>query len=241
MPNYHLVTQRKDKSYNFIEFSKIEKYKDLNDKKLSDIIHFTGYFIEETDLKDNLLKLNLIKDSEYNDRLAIIYKYNGAFKKLMYGITYNEDLEFFDVNYIKEYIISREFNPDFLEGLCNRYRNNYGQQVNTQNLYNFINYVRLQKYDDILDKDLKNDIETTIGLLVNREVYNYKNNKKIINYRGLRDLAMYLAYHRNKNRLIKKEEKINNEINNNDKPKVKKIKKNKNIDGQLTFQDMGWK
>ena len=208
MPNYHLVSQRKDKSYNFIEFSRIEQFKDLNDKKLPDIVNFTGFFIEETDLKETLLKLNIIKDSEYNNKLAIIYKYKGEFKKLMYGITYKDDLEFFDVNYIKEYIKDREFNTEFLEKLCNRYRNTYGQEINTNKLYNFINYVRLEKYDDLLDRDLKEDIEYTIDSLVNREVYNYKNNKRVLNYRGLRDLAMYLAYQKNKTTKTNKSTKL---------------------------------
>lgn len=264
MPNYHLAIQHKDKSFNIINFSNMESFKFLDDKKLPDIIKFTGYYEKEEHLKRVLLNAKLINESEYTDKLVTIYKNNGTDKKLMYGITYKDDLKFFDILHIKTYIKNRKFDTDFLEGLANHYRNNYGQDVNTQVLFRFIRYVQNNEFQIDLDKDLINDVEKAIEDLVNREAYRYTDGKAKINYRGLRDLAMYLAYHENKK--LKKdsiieehknekeefltreeiEKMINFDIEYKDElPKVnvkKKSKKRKKYDpNQMTLADFGIK
>lgn len=264
MPNYHLAIQHKDKSFNIINFSNMESFKFLDDKKLIDIIKFTGYYEKEDHLKNTLLNAKLINESEYNNKLVTIYKNNGKNKKLMYGVTYKNDLKFFDVLYIKTYIKKRKFDTDFLEGLANHYRNNYGQDINTQVLFRFVRYVQKNEFQIDLDKDLIKDVEKSIEDLVDREAYRYTNGKTKFNYRGLRDLAMYLAYHENKksknDEIIEEhknekeefltreeiEKMVNFDIEYKDElPKVKvkkKRKKRKKIDpNQMTLADFGIK
>ena len=241
MPKYKLVIQKKD-DYNEILWNKIENYQGYDINKLENIIKFTGFFVEEEHLKETLLKNNLITESQYNGKLSIIYRYNKQIKKLHYGITYSDDLKFFDIEFLRNYLKSMKDDLDFLTKFCNHYRNSYSQGNNIVIIRNYINYINLGEYCDDLN-ELKNSIDITIDRFINKEVFNYdeKKNETKISYKKLRDLAMFLAYDYRKNnkeeiKLIEKEE-----ITEEKKVKVKKKtkKKNNQIEGQYSLKDFG--
>lgn len=236
MPKYRLVLQKKNNEYIDIEWNKLYNC-DIN--KLNNIVNFTGNYIEELDLKNVLLKHNLIHESEYNNKLAIIYKYNKKIKKLQYGITYHDDLKFFDPDYLKYYLKSKIYDYEFLTKLCNHYRNSYLQGNNINLIRNYINYVEM---NNDLDNELINDINYRLEYFVNLEIYDYdkKTNSQKIKYKNLRDLAMFIAYdYRKKTKEDNQEIKL---LREKPKEKVNKKtkKKDKNIEGQLSFKDMGW-
>ena len=238
MPNYHLAL-KSSKEYKVINFSKTEEYKHLNDKSLQDIVRFTGMYIDKYDLKEGLIKLGLLHYNEYekNNDFVTIYKHAGEIKKLHYGITYQDDLKFFDVGYCKEYILDRIDDINFLTKLCNHYKNNYNQQLNIQLISNYINNCRLGYYNEGWDNELLNEALYGINKLVSFLTHKKKKDEVVLDYKGLRDLAMFLAYDYRKN------QEQNTEIGEAGQGTIQKVKekvKQENTNNQISFKDMGW-
>lgn len=268
MANYHLVMKNKDKSYSEIEFTKIPEFCNIDSKKLEGIIKFTSFFRNEIHLKDTLLKYRLIKDEDYNRKISITYNYNKQVKSLMYGLTYEDDMKFFDTSYIRYYIKSKMDNLEFLEKLCNHYRNSYIQGTNITIIRNYINYRR--NYDELEESQIVDDTLLAIDYFVNMEIYSFdkKNNERKVKYKNLRDLAMFLSYNAKKGKEKKQlsfdlskaieeqrdereefltEEDFHSVDQGEDRELDKKLvkkrtskKKNKDFDGQLSFKDIGW-
>ncbi|MBP3461118.1 MAG: hypothetical protein J6K21_01735 [Bacilli bacterium] len=242
MANYYLTVDKQK----IIEFNKIPNFNNLKYKSLIDIVEFTSYFRDETHLKETLLNYKLIKETEFNKRLSIIYNYNKEVKTLMYGLTYEDDKKYFDIEYITYYLKSKKNDYVFLEKLCNRYRNSYLQGTNIILIRNYLNYV---KFNREIERELEEEFDETINSFIKLELFSYdkKNKTYKLKYKSLRDLAMFIAYNQRKEeqeeikkyQKIEKQEKIKKD-EKVDKPKVKVKKKNKDIDGQMSFEDMGW-
>lgn len=247
MTKYYLVQENKEE-LSIIDFSKIDECSEFNSTNLKDIISFTSMFKNEKELKELLVNHNLIKVDNFNKKLKITYNYKKERKTLMYGITYENDIKFFNEVYIKRYLYENKNNYELLETLCNHYRNSYNQGLNIDTIREYIRFFKKYETDsntDYLDDDKKemiSDFEKAINSFVFKEIYRYdkKNNEYKENFKGLRDLAMFLSYQEKKNKEEIISEKQNNEESNINKPKVKTKKKDNNIPGQLTFADMGW-
>jgi len=283
MVKYYLVQEIK-KDLHIIDFSKIDGYGEFNSTNLKDIIIFTGMYKNEEELKHFLIQHNLIKEDNFNKNLKITYKYKKQDKTLIYGITYEDDLKFFNEVNIRKFLAENSKNYDLLEVLCNHYRNSYHQGLNIDTIRAYIRFSKQYTFEnntDYLDDDKKqqlNEYEKAINNFVFRELYNFdkKNMSYKENFKGLRDLAMFLSYQIKKQNKqlenenielvqsqqdtvlkIKSEQCSNNCTNilenkeyetielskateNKVLSKSKKKKKDKNILGQLTFEDMGW-
>jgi hypothetical protein len=198
----------KNNSYQPIEFTKINAFENLNEKKLQDIITFTGFYGSEDELRYDLLNYHLIKKDEYNGKICIIYKNKGKYKKASYGMTYKDDLKFFDIEYLKYYLISKAKDIGFLETLSNHYRNHYIEQVNVTIIKKYINSMRM----DEVDEETYNELVYALQDLVNRETFEfnrmrYEYNFEKIKYKSLRDLAMFVAYQDKKKKVIEEQNK----------------------------------
>ena len=275
MTKYYLIQNGKEIE-NAIDFNKIEGFNNLDSYKLKDIVTFTSTFYNEEDLKFFLVKNNLIELKNMGKELKIVYRHNKKQKTLMYGITYKNDYEFFDVNVIKRFLYENQKNYDLLEKLCNHYKNAYNQEINLHIIKSYVIFSRNEGIDyDVTNSEKEQMIKTyqdAINRFVDKTVTKFDSKKLEVveNYKGLRDLAMFLSYQYKKQQndyeLIKmydmELEKIIEEHNNEHEEfltyedydrvkynepeenkknnKVKIKEKNINIPGQLTFKDMGW-
>lgn len=252
MANYNLVIEKKSNEFLPIEWNKISEYKFLNDKVLRDIVIFTTSFQDESELKQYLNNNNLLEQENINKKLKIIYKSKGQYKKLQYGISFKEDAKYFDTSYMIRFLWNKVYDYKFLEKLCNHYRNSYIQQNNIYELRNYI--IKLKRFEEnniLLSELVKkglyieelNDVYNLFVDFVSRECHDYDSNKYTykknedgsfkLKYKNLRDLAMFLSFN--------DREDIKQEIKEEPIQKIKIIKKSsKDIDGQLSFKDMGW-
>lgn len=244
MAKYYLVQELK-KEFIPINFTLIPVFSNLNLNDLKDIITFTSSFIDEDDLKNELLHYGLMDIDNINKKLKTIYNYNHKTKTLMYGLTYRDDLRFFNEKYLKSYLKNNKDNLDLLETLCNHYRNSYNQGNNIQSIRNNILFVKgynSDVYNDVYKDDfteMNKEFDSVINNFVEREIYRYDVDLKMrkLQYKKLRDLAMFLVYQDKKGNRF--EETLEKEIRI-DKNEIKIKTKKKQIDGQLTFEDMGW-
>ena len=141
MAKYYLVQEVK-KELQIIDFSKISGFLEFDSTNLKDIITFTGMYKDETELKQFLLHHNLIKEDNFNKKLKITYKYKKQNKTLMYGVTYEDDLEFFNEANIKKFFSQNKDNYELLETLCNHYRNSYNQGLNIDTIRDYIRFFK---------------------------------------------------------------------------------------------------
>lgn len=207
MAKYKLMQDKEE-----IRFTVAPDFKELDCHSLKDIIKFTGVFKDAEELKEYLNNYSLIKT---NKPLSIQYRFGGKDKKLNYGITYQDDLKFFDVTNIIEFLYQNRTNYELLDKLCSHYRNSY---VNNFNIHAIRNYLMtLKKVQVALDdeSEIVQEFYTAIHDFVIRECYRYdkKTNKRIPNFKGMRDLAMFLSYRTSQDENIKTDNMNNtNEI-----------------------------
>lgn len=188
MPKYKLMQNN-----NEIKFNHTADFSDLDNYNLKDIIKFTGVFKSEEELKNYLKKYSLI---ETNQPLNIQYKFNHKDKKLQYGITYNDDIKFFDYVNIKRFLEQNKYNVELLDKLCTRYKSSY---VNNGNIYAIRDFImKLNREQAALDdeKEIVQRFRYTLHDFVQKECYrrNVKTSELKENFKGLRDLAMFLSY-----------------------------------------------
>ena len=201
MAKYYLVQEVK-KELQIIDFSKISGFLEFDSTNLKDIITFTGMYKDETELKQFLLHHNLIKEDNFNKKLKITYKYKKQNKTLMYGVTYEDDLEFFNEANIKKFFSQNKDNYELLEILCNHYRNSYNQGLNIDTIRAYIRFFKQYEVEDntdYIDDDKKqqlNEYERAINSFIFKELHTFDKKREEYkqNFRGLRDLAMFLSY-----------------------------------------------
>ena len=186
-----------------IKFNSIEGYTELNNDNLKDIIKFTGMFKTPEELRMYLTKYDLVKTSK---PFSISYKYGGNLRNLIYGVTYRDDLPFFTEQNLKIFLMRNKQNYEFLNKLCNYFCDS---RVQGENVFLMRNYLKLLRRDEqaVLDdeREIVQDFDYAVDNFVKRECYRYDRNKRTYkeNFRGLRDLAMYLSREAKRNDLIK--------------------------------------
>lgn len=250
MANYDLV-QRVGKTEKKIELNKIPTLNDKNFRNLEVLDSFTRNFNNEEELENYLLKYGLIDYNNIGRKLLIRYNTNGTRKTLVNGITYKDDYKFFDRQYMFSYIMSRSDDIHFLKKLYGNFYSN--RNFKTKNYLNGINayceFVRrsIEENSAVYDDDIREKNEDLIicvdGFLKRHTTSDTKNGNYKDNYRGLRDLAMFLSNNLKKEKDIEIKEKkeiITQEKEEVEDVKIKKKVKDKNIPGQFTFSDMGW-
>lgn len=199
MAKYYLK-QNKRNSNEYIDFSKIEKFKALDSTKLKNIDNFTSIFKNEEELKFYLCQEGLIDLDSINNNLKIVYKYKKQDKKVPYGLVFEEDMKLFNERMIKQILNDNIYDFDLLEKLCNRFKEYYGQDVNIHVIRNHVALFRNENMQYSLPNSEKEQLISMYRNAINRFVhgivtkYDSKKQKETENYRGLRDLAMFLSY-----------------------------------------------
>lgn len=183
---YYLMISNKDKYKdiditNLDTFNKTSKYKGTA-YSLTEIDAFTMKYKDEIELKKDLYENGIIDIDEICKEITIRRKEKDKYIKVKYGLAYKERTKYFDQIYLRNTILSKQKDYEFLTKLSSYYRNSY---VNNTNV-NILSFIAYNKSSNEVDKVLNDFIE--------RELYRYDNTsgKYKLNYKSFHDLAMFV-------------------------------------------------
>ena len=220
MPRYRLgILKNKELKYFIIPELEHVKVED----SLKELDKITMQFANDNHLIDNLRKNNIYTE-EKNYKLQVIYRNNGKDKKI--PVLYNDCKKYMDIDYLRNIIQSYSKDITFLEKLANHYslgKSSYNPQLtNVQGIRTYIYDVIHSSTKEPFYSKALND---TLDDIITKAVFKINKNtgEAEINYRGLRDLALFVKKYTDN--ILKKEyeDAINTEV-------VKGFEYNENYD-----------
>lgn len=162
-------------------------------EKLDALDQFTSQFENEEQLKLYLLKKELITKEELSKIIYVMYKYNGKVKRI--PVIYAHMKKYLDIQYIKNSLKSFSCDTIFLEKLANFYSNGSSkfnpQGLNVHDIRIYLSDVRRNNGNHFPSERL----EVALNSLWERAVmknFDQESGLAEINYRGLRDLALFI-------------------------------------------------
>ena len=224
---YYIVIKN-NKDYRKIDISSLKEFTRVSRFKndcysLEELDLFTSKFNDIIDLKEVLYENNLINNDEILSDISIRIKSNNKLVKVKYDIVYSNSVKFLDTMYLKSVICTLSNDKDYLNKLISYYRNS---SCNNENITK-IRWILLGNSDEI-------DLYNVINDFIIKEIFktDYNTGEVALKYKSLHDLAMFTYNYINKKE-DKKEELLilQSELIN----KVKKKKRNKQIEGQMSF------
>lgn len=204
------------------EFTRVSRFK--NDcYSLEELDLFTSKFNDIIDLKKVLYENNLINNDEILSDISIRIKSNNKLVKVKYDMVYSNNVKFLDTMYLKSVICTLSNDKNYLNKLISYYRNS---SCNNENIAK-IRWILLGNSDEI-------DLYNVVNDFIIKEIFktDYNTGEVSLKYKSLHDLAMF-TYNYINGKEDKKEELLilQSELIN----KVKKKKRNKQIEGQMSF------
>lgn len=224
---YYIVIKN-NKDYRKIDISSLKEFTRVSRFKndcysLEELDLFTSKFNDIIDLKEVLYENNLINNDEILSDISIRIKSNNKLVKVKYDMVYSNSVKFLDTMYLKSVICTLSNDKDYLNKLISYYRNS---SCNNENIAK-IRWILLGNSDEI-------DLYNVINDFIIKEIFktDYNTGEVTLKYKSLHDLAMFTYNYINKKE-DKKEELLilQSELIN----KVKKKKRNKQIEGQMSF------
>ncbi len=172
-------------------YSLIPGYK-CNERSLHGIDRFCEHFNNEEELKTFLLEAGLIKESEWNNRLAI-----GLFKKgfswpikTHFDITYKHDIPFFHQNNLQNYYLNNIMDISFMGKFMRTFQ--FPRDIN----YRLLNLYYTLKATGTLDDYSKESLTTIMKDFLHNFIYDPQNTRDgKINYLHVRMLAKMASRH----------------------------------------------
>ena len=200
MPRYKLGIL-KDKKAIYFDIYELRGLK--VDDTLIETDKFTMQFVNESQLL-NYLKSNNLYTEVKNYKLQVLYRNNNTDKKI--PVLYSDCRKYMDIYYLRNLIQSYSKDLVFLEKLANHYslgKSTYNPQLtNVQGIRTYIYDVIHSSTKEVFYSKALND---TLDDILKKAVYKIdKNTGEVkLNYRGLRDLALFTK--RYTDGLLKKE------------------------------------
>ncbi|MBQ8219358.1 MAG: hypothetical protein IJZ79_06365 [Bacilli bacterium] len=164
---------------------------------LEEIDMFTTQFYNEFELRKTLIENGILPTNLANKRLSIRYNSEGEFKKVMYDLLYQKDIEFIlepqrIINMVYQRFMSGEY--DFIKKIFNHFKEHHDCSSTAPEILYMINdtllYNRLNPH--FFEKDKNGDEIIIRGLKLLIYVYSEKSGKikytNKIKYRNLHDL-----------------------------------------------------
>lgn len=188
MVSYKLGIQSKNEG-RILDIDKIVELKNLEN-----LDKFTSAFNNESELKMYLFNQGLISNTEMNKKITVMYRMNGKVKKL--PIMYSDMVKNLDYIYLRYDIKILAGNyVEFLEKLARHYSigsDKFNPQgLNVQDIRLYLSEVRnnagLLFKCEYLDKAIEDLWQKAVFKAPNK-----KTGEVNINYRGLRDLALFV-------------------------------------------------
>ena len=219
MVRYHLGTnvrkENKKFSIPFIEDSKISD-------SLNTIDNFTMKFLNEQALIKYLIEHNIYTKGE-DKKIYVVYTYNKSDKKL--PALYSDSKKYMSTEYLRYTLKQLAGDIVFLEKLANHFdigKSNFNpQKINVQVLRGYVNEVRFSSTKEPFYSQRVYDTLEDIFLKAIINKINKQTGEVDINYRGLRDLALFVKKYVDS--LIIKEIKDNSE-------EIRRFEYNENYD-----------
>lgn len=224
---YYIVIKN-NKDYRKIDISSLKEFTRVSRFKndcysLEELDLFTSKFNDIIDLKKVLYENNLINNDEILSDISIRIKSSNKLVKVKYDMVYSNNVKFLDTMYLKSVICTLSNDKDYLNKLISYYRNS---SCNNENIAK-IRWILLGNSDEI-------DLYNVINDFIIKEIFktDYNTGEVALKYKSLHDLAMF-TYNYINGKEDKKEELLilQSELIN----KVKKKKRNKQIEGQMSF------
>lgn len=224
---YYIVIKN-NKDYRKIDISSLKEFTRVSRFKndcysLEELDLFTSKFNDIIDLKEVLYENNLINNDEILSDISIRIKSNNKLVKVKYDMVYSNSVKFLDTMYLKSVICTLSNDKDYLNKLISYYRNS---SCNNENIAK-IRWILLGNSDEI-------DLYNVVNDFIIKEIFktDYNTGEVSLKYKSLHDLAMF-TYNYINEKEDKKEELLilQSELVN----KVKKKKRNKQIEGQMSF------
>lgn len=228
---YYIVIKN-NKDYRKIDISSLKEFTRVSRFKndcysLEELDLFTSKFNDIIDLKEVLYENNLINNDEILSDISIRIKSNNKLVKVKYDMVYSNSVKFLDTMYLKSVICTLSNDKDYLNKLISYYRNS---SYNNENIAK-IRWILLGNSDEI-------DLYNVINDFIIKEIFktDYNTGEVALKYKSLHDLAMFTYNYINKKEDKKEDKKeelliLQSELIN----KVKKKKRNKQIEGQMSF------
>lgn len=161
-------------------------------KDLKSIDEFTSEFSDENSLKVYLFNQALLNELDLNHEIVVVYKNNGKSKKI--PVIYHDAKKLLDIMYLISKIKSMGSDLEFLEKLANYYDNgstNYNKQgINVMDIRKYLSDVRSNGGKIFFS----NTLYIALDNLVKKATFRVQQStgEVVVNYRGLRDLALFV-------------------------------------------------
>jgi len=187
MVNYNLGIYREENKN--VDLSKLTSSKEI--KKIQFIDKFTSQFESEEQLKIYLLKKGLLNEKEMNNSLKILYQFNGKIQQL--PVVYKGYAKYIDPSYVSYKIRSMSSSMTFLTELAKHYDYGVGktnpQSANVLDIRCYINELKRGYTVSTTTLDI------ALNDLCKKAMYkkDSKTDKIKPNYRGLRDLGLFIC------------------------------------------------
>lgn len=226
---YYIVIKN-NKDYRKIDISSLKEFTRISRFKndcysLEELDLFTSKFNDIINLKKELYKNNLIDSNEILSDISIRIKTNNKLVKVKYDMVYSNSFKYLDVTYLKSVINTLSNDKDYLNKLISYYRNS---SCNNENIAK-IRWILLGNNDEL-------DLYNSINDFIIKEIFktDYKTGEVSIKYKSLHDLAMFTYNYLNKKE-DKKEDLLELQKELLQTNNIKRKKKTKQIEGQMSF------
>lgn len=167
------------------------------------IDNFTSRFNDELELKNFLDSNHIISSKNIGGKIRILYNYNGNKKDL--PVVYKSQKSYIDFDYLRDKLRGLSSDIEFLKKLADRYnihsKNNY-QAINVSDIYIYISDVRSNGGNTFYSTMLNTALDSLFLKATTR--LNNKLGEYEINYRGLRDLSIFVSNYEFKKELERK-------------------------------------
>ena len=184
-------------------YSKIPGFDNLNENALTDIIRFTTSFKDYNELLNFLKDTNLLPENFKNGYLNIaLFKGKKDIVFLPYGIPYECDKKFYDINYLKFHFSTNFRNLDFMHHFISEfYIPLKDVPIYREDLRSIRNGIETYKNEGIVATDAISAMENFVRIYSTKK---RADGKYVINFLNMHKLVMFTSLYRKRpNELVK--------------------------------------
>ena len=213
--NYIILPINKFMEIGLFIRDKNTRYKQDGYCSLKEIDEFTKNFNDASELREFLVSRGMLSVNLIDKKLAVRYNSNGLFKKVMYDLIYQRDIEYLAnprllIREIEYRLIKEDY--EFLRDLLNHFSHHHRAEAEIAETINYIN--NLIRFKDVLSYQGKErEYLTRRDRFGNNEATRiikklmYDNNYECLNYRNFHDILAFMNNY-DDNRNSCKEQKV---------------------------------
>ena len=151
---------------------------------LEEIDHFSSSFYNAEELQKELYLHHLIDIDDFGKEISIRYKKNDELEKVRYGLIYNENVKYLDLNYLRYSLLSKQNDFEFLKSFTRYYRNSY---ANCGVINQLMIIAETKNYNH-------QNIEYLLNEFIENELFQWNKVKHTqkLKYKSLHDLAAFM-------------------------------------------------